>query len=204
MNFNSLVNDKKILYSFMVGVFVVFLIRIPELSYWWDEWTILESATDQPLYGLFVNHMGHFFPLGRLFFLIQVELFGPHYIWLVITNFFLVIIICFKTFLILCQIGVLNKNQLFIFYPLIALYLMSEGVQYDTQWGFQIAWLLSVLFALFTAHELLKPTVRLSKLFSFFLLTWLSLGSNLPLVVFLISAFVFSAQKSFCKRIRPF
>ena len=170
---------------------------MPELSYWWDEWTVLESATDQPFHGLFVNHMGHFFPLGRLFFLVQVELFGPHYIWLIITNFILVLVICLKTFSILCQIGVLNKNQLFVFYPLIALYLMTEGVQYDVQWGFQIAWLLSVLFALFTTHELLNPAVRVTRLVPYFLLTWLSLGSNLPLVALLISAFVLTAQKTY-------
>jgi hypothetical protein len=198
----SLHNNKAVLSSFVLVAFVVFLIRMPELSYWWDEWTILESATDQPFHGLFVNHMGHFFPLGRLFFLVQVELFGPHYIWLIITNFFLVLAICLKTFSILCQIGLLNKNQLFVFYPLIALYLMTEGVQYDVQWGFQIAWLLSVLFALFTTQELLNPTVRLTRLVPYFLLTWLSLGSNLPLVALLISAFVLTTQKTyFLKRV---
>jgi len=143
----SLFNNKRFRYLVVLVVFTVFLIRIPELSYWWDEWTVLESATDKPFYGLFVNHMGHFFPVGRLFLLLQVGLFGSHYIWLVITNFFLVVIICKKTLSILYQNGVLGKNQLFLFYPLIALYLMSEGVQYDIQWGLQIAWLLSVLFA---------------------------------------------------------
>jgi hypothetical protein len=139
--------------------------------------------------------MGHFFPIGRLIFVTQVELFGPHYIYLVVTNFFVVVMICRQTLLVLCQSGILKKNQTFMFYPLIALYLISEGVQYDIQWGFQIAWLLSVLFALLTTQELLNPIVRVSRLIPFFILTWLSLGSNLPLMTLLISVFVLSGKK---------
>ena len=186
-------NANPLVYLSMISLFVL---RTPKLSYWWDEWTVLESATNRPYWGLFTNHMGHFFPIGRLSFLLEVHLFRANYRFLLLINLVIALAICRQTVMALRRIELDSIHARFTLFLLMGLYVSSSGVIYDAQWGFQIAWFLSVYFALVVCNQLLNPIISKVWVIAAFLLCWLSLSSNLLLSVCLITSFLIGAPES--------
>lgn len=169
---------RKVLTEFLIilCLLVTFVVFSPDLFFWWDEWTILQSAAQQPLSGIFVNHMGHFFPLGRFAFLAQVWIFRGWYFPLLITNLLLAYAVARIFF------GIIRVDESaplkWLKISLLVVWFTSSGVTYDAQWAFQIAWFLSVLFALLLAREALKERPSTLLLGIYFLSAWLSLSSN--------------------------
>lgn len=179
-----------------IGLF--FVLWTPDLFYWQDEWTILQSASQQPLAGLHVNHMGHFFPLGRLAFLVQMWLFRSWYFPLLITNLFLAYLsVRLALRLVRRHFG---KTPGALAASVLAVWFTSTGVVFDIQWGFQVAWFMSVTLGLLLADELLTHKHLRLRGVVFFSLAWLSLSSNLVPTMLLVSALYLSASRSTLKR----
>ena len=161
----------------------------PTLSYWWDEFSLIQAHRKGAL-GFLDGHMGHFFPLGRAVLWLETAIFGDLYFLLVVSNG----LILLTTVLIL-------QRQLFgrglgREHPILSaaagclimsLSFTSTGMWYDLQWGMQICWFLAVLFGVWASTVVLNNTQSYIKFYSLILLSWLSLGSTSIAIFFLVS-----------------
>jgi hypothetical protein len=117
--------------------------------FWWDEISIID-AHSKPFKGIFVGHQGNWFPLGRLFFYLETQLFGSAYQWYVAVNAILVLAIAALLVDILRRIPNSEGSphrwiRLGVIGIAVILYVTATGNLYDIQWGFMAAWFLSVL-----------------------------------------------------------
>lgn len=62
--------------AYFIGV-IIWASR--SLTFFWDDYEVIGLIADNPIDQMFINGVGHFGPLWRLFFLIEVYVFGPHY-----------------------------------------------------------------------------------------------------------------------------
>jgi hypothetical protein len=194
MTFTHIKSRLKTLYlnPLMLGIVIVLaLIWTPKLSYWWDEFSLVQ-AHSAPNGGILYSHMGHFFPVGRLAFFLEESVFGASYSWMIYIN-----IVVFFTSLMFFMQPLLGVNQGFESrIPLLKFFLapsllLSIGIWYDLQWAMQICWFLSILFASLAFASLRLQKFRTSIFTCLFLLSWLSLSSNIIGAAFLIVALGF-------------
>jgi hypothetical protein len=167
------------------------LIWTPKLSYWWDEFSLVQ-AHSAPNWGILHSHMGHFFPVGRLAFFLEESVFGASYSWMIYIN----IVVFFASLMFFIQ-PLLSVNQsIETSIPLLKFFLapsllLSVGIWYDLQWAMQICWFLSILFASLAFASLKLQKFRTPIFTCLFLLSWLSLSSNIIGASFLIVALGF-------------
>lgn len=163
----------------------------PKLSYWWDEFSLVQ-AHSSPYGGIFYSHMGHFFPIGRLAFYLEENIFGDMYLWMVCIN-----IVIFYWALIIFQMPLLRTNcvstkmRILVNFLLAPSLFLSIGIWYDLQWAMQICWFLSIFFASLAFLSLRLTRLRKQLFMCTFLLSWLSLSSNIIGVAFLVVALGF-------------
>ena len=149
-----------------------------QIWYWFDEWTIIRSQESAYL-GLLQGHFGNFFPLGRLIFWVEVEVFGNFYPGLVLVNSVLVLITLYLVWRIISLRRSLNLWQQIVSIASLSIFATAAGVQFDVMWGFQVCWLLSILLAVLGPYLVQKGSIRPVTSVGFLLLSWLSMGSNI-------------------------
>jgi hypothetical protein len=164
-------------------------VRHLKYSFWWDELTVLGQFESANLFGLNLSHWGNWFPLGRFIYFLETYLFGTTYWAYVLVNATLAIVLVSILGQIIKQI--LPNVGVYVLYALMVSYLMSPGVLYNVQWGFQVAWFASLIFGLYALLLFLQnPTSRVS-VYSFFTLAFLSFGS---IILFLGILFFVTAK----------
>lgn len=117
------------------------------LWFWWDELTILESQ-EAGLAGIFHGHFGNFFPLFRLLFIGEVELFKNSYWLYILVNSFLVLLLAIALGFLSFRLGsrsISISNQFLIATLVSVLFLFSEGTLYTVQWAMMQKWHIAVL-----------------------------------------------------------
>jgi len=180
------------IFLLLSGGYLFLTLRLSRgLWYWWDEWTILRSQ-DSSLLGLLEGHFGNFFPLGRLVFFIESQAFGNFYPGLVLVNALLVIVTCFAVWRIVTHVFKPNNRWI----PLIAAfglitYATASGVVFDVLWGFQVAWLLSIFFAVIGPYFVIIHGMKKQYSLALLLFSWLSFNSNFLPAVFLYLSLMF-------------
>ena len=116
--------------------------------FWWDEISVTASQSG-PLRGMLYSHIGNWFPLGRLVYAIETGIFGDSYGWYVAVNCVLLLAICGFVFEQLRMFSMATQGRatwrLLIPIALLVSYAVSAGNLYNAQWGYQVAWFLSVL-----------------------------------------------------------
>ena len=115
--------------------------------FWWDELTILESQK-AGLSGIIHGHYGNFFPLFRLLFIIEVELFKNSYWLYILVNSFLVLLLAIALGLLSFRLGsrfISTSNRFLIATLVSVLFLFSEGTLYTVQWAMMQKWHIAVL-----------------------------------------------------------
>lgn len=131
-------------------VFVIANVRAARrFWFWWDEISIID-AHSKPFKGIFVGHQGNWFPLGRLFFYLETQLFGSAYQWYVAVNAILVLAIAALLVDILRRLPISEGSpprwiRVGVIGVAVILYVTATGNLYDIQWGFMADWFLSVL-----------------------------------------------------------
>jgi len=63
---------------FIAGFAFVTAWLSPRVTYYQDEWSLLQSQF-RPFGGALVSHMGHFFPIGKLIYSLETVVFGANY-----------------------------------------------------------------------------------------------------------------------------
>lgn len=160
------------------------------LWYWWDEWTILRSQ-DSQFIGLLEGHFGNFFPLGRLVFWVETQVFGNFYTGLVVVNSLLVLFTCYMVYELVIRSSSRGAHSWIPVLMGLVTYATASGMIFDVIWGFQVAWLLSIFFAVLGPYLVLRK--NLNPRFSLFFLgaSWLSFNSNFLSVVLLYLALMY-------------
>ena len=119
--------------------------------FWWDEISVTASQSG-PLRGMLYSHIGNWFPLGRLVYAIETGIFGDSYGWYVAVNCAVILAICGFVFEQLRMFAMSSQGRatwrLVIPIALLLSYAVSAGNLYNAQWGYQVAWFLSVLTVL--------------------------------------------------------
>lgn len=170
-----------------VGIFGLLIAYTPPLSFWWDEFSLIQ-AHQKPFHGITDSHMGHFFPLGRLAFAFYVETFGSSYFPMILINAFICLVALILIFFSI-QTATLKKAPLRpIFLIPVATLMGSVGFLYDIQWAMQIAWFLSIFFGATAICSLHLLRFRNLFLAISILLSWLSLSGNIVAVAIFVSA----------------
>jgi hypothetical protein len=144
-------------------------------SFWWDELTVLGQFESASFFGLHLSHWGNWFPLGRLIFLLETHIFGTAYWAYVLVNATLAVLLVVILGLVIKQIR--PTVSVYILYALMISYLMSPGVLYDVQWGFQVAWFASLIFGLCALLVILRNPDSKFSVYLLFTLSFLSFGS---------------------------
>jgi hypothetical protein len=167
------------------------------LWFWWDELTIL-TAQKSDLHGFLQNHEGNFSPLGRLFFYIETLVFGGHYFLYIVTNCVMVCSLMILLYMTLQRQTPLQSSSQILPISLVGGYALNLGIVYDSQWGFQSAWFLSIGFILIA--NLLHANQRMSKwiLIMLLILSWLSFGSTIVTACLL---FLCLLKDKFCESV---
>lgn len=117
----------------------------PRVSYYQDEWSLLQSQV-RPLGGALVSHMGHFFPIGKLIYWLETVVFGANYrglIWVNAATHAAGVVLLLRWFV---DHSGLRQSRL-IQLAVISVLLTSAGAMYSIQWGIQIKWFLDIAFA---------------------------------------------------------
>jgi len=131
---------------FIAGLAIVAAWRSPRLSYYQDEWSLLQSQF-RPLGGALVSHMGHFFPIGKLIYWIETVVFGANYrglIWVNAATHAAGVVLLLQWFV---NHSGLRQSRL-IQLAVVSVLLTSASAMYSIQIGMQIIWLLDIVFAL--------------------------------------------------------
>ncbi|OFZ82175.1 MAG: hypothetical protein A2583_07650 [Bdellovibrionales bacterium RIFOXYD1_FULL_53_11] len=75
--------------SVFTGLLLVSFLQFFRTSFFltWDEWTVLSSLASNPFsVWLAQTHMGHFFPMSKLFYFAEIAVFKDHYTFFLATN----------------------------------------------------------------------------------------------------------------------
>jgi len=132
--------------SFIAGFAFVAAWLSPRLSYYQDEWSLLQSQV-RPLGGVLVSHMGHFFPIGKLVYWLETVVFGASYqglIWVNAATHAAGVVLLLRY---LVDDSGLRQSRL-VQSAVLSVLLTSASAMYSIQIGMQIMWLLDILFAL--------------------------------------------------------
>jgi len=131
---------------FIAGFAFVTAWLSPRLSYYQDEWSLLQSQV-RPLGGALVSHMGHFFPIGKLIYWLETVVFGANYrglIWVNAATHAAGVMLLLQWFV---NHSGLRQSRL-IQLAVVSVLLTSASAMYSIQIGMQIKWLLDIVFAL--------------------------------------------------------
>jgi hypothetical protein len=174
---------------FGLSFLTVGIIWSPTLSYWWDEFSLIQAHQKGAL-GFLDGHMGHFFPLGRAVLWLETVVFGDFYFLLVVFNGLILLTTVLMLQRQLFGRGSGENNPILSTAAgclIMSLSLTSTGMWYDLQWGMQICWFLAVLFGVWASTVVLHNTQSYIRFYSLIFLSWLSLGSTSIAIFFLVS-----------------
>lgn len=165
--------------SLFVGAHLVRTLSGTELTFEWDEWTILWSMSAGPSW-LLQNHIGHFFPLGRAFYWLQTQTFELNYYGYVGVNFTLLLAITSLLFWLLSRL----TGRALLSAMLAALYLLAHGHYYNVIWALQSVWFIAMLFTVLLLLRITRLTIPIGDPINLVLigLVWLSFSSALIIV----------------------
>ena len=160
------------------------------LTFFWDEWDVVSATLESPFYGILQDNGGNFFPLSRIFFGIELALFGSWY-----PGFVFVTSLLFGgtalVFNVLLDDGTRIRRIALSAFALI--YLSSTGVLFASSMGFMLKWGLSPLLAIISAAFFIRSrqaqNVRRTDTvlaWLFFMLSWASFSSSIVLMALLI------------------
>ena len=160
------------------------------LTFFWDEWHVVEATVESPYFGVLQDNGGNFFPLSRIVFGLEVVVFGTWY-----PGYMFVTSLLFGAtalaFNILLDNGTTVRRITLSAFSLI--YLSSTGVLFASSMGFMLIWGLSPLLATISAAFFIRsqsaPDSRkkwLAFAWLFFFLTWASFSSSIVIMALLI------------------
>jgi hypothetical protein len=191
-------NHLKVRHFIFAALSVVYLVVSVQLAtrlwFWWDEWTILRSQ-DSQFWGLLQGHFGNFFPLGRLVFLAETRVFGNFYAGIVAVNSLLVLITCYTVWRIVTHAPPKNRWLPTIAVGGLVTYATAAGVVFDVVWGFQVAWLLSILLAVLGSYLVIVHGLNPKYSIVLLLLSWLSFNSNFIPATLLYLALMYAGHQ---------
>ena len=195
---NNMVAAIRLRHIVFAGLCLLYIVPMYIMSshlwYWFDEWTILRSQESEYL-GLLQGHFGNFFPLGRLVFWVEVQVFGNFYPGLVLVNSVLVLITLYLVWRIVSLRQSLNLWQQIVSIAGLTIFATAAGVQFDVLWGFQVCWLLSVFFVVLGPYLVQRESIKPLTSLSFVVLSWLSMGSNVIPSTLLYLALMFLIKR---------
>jgi hypothetical protein len=119
---------------------VLFVRWSSKLTFYWDEWTILNSlAYNDFTYWLLQKHMGHVFPLGKLVYGIEILWFKNHYVLYVFTNAALHTVNGYLLYRLLARVA---PFWIAVLSGLV--YVVGFYNVYDLVWGMQIIFFVAI------------------------------------------------------------
>ena len=128
------------------GAFLATLWR--GFTFFWDEWNVLSASLSQPFASVLQENGGNFFPLSRLVFVLETQLFRENY-WayiFVTSSIFGYVALLFATKILRPQ----TRPEI-VFAALLAFtYLITAGVLFASAMGFMVKWALAPLLAVLT------------------------------------------------------
>ncbi|MCX6416733.1 MAG: hypothetical protein NT097_02955 [Actinobacteria bacterium] len=148
-------------------------------SFWWDELTVLQQSELGPS-NLLLSHWGNWFPFGRFVFLVETKIFGTTYWLYVMLNAILALTLSVILSFIIRHLEPRTTTP--VLYALMATYLMSPGILYDVQWGYQIVWLMSMIFGLMAVLSLIKRPNKKARVLILLMLSFLAFSSTILII----------------------
>jgi len=128
------------------GAFLATLWR--GFTFFWDEWNVLSASLSQPFASILQENGGNFFPLSRLVFVLETQIFRENY-WayiFVTSSIFGYVALLFATKILRPQ----TRPEI-VFAALLAFtYLITAGVLFASAMGFMVKWALAPLLAVLT------------------------------------------------------
>lgn len=115
-----------------------------DLTFYWDEWSVLWAWVDSPWWGLLQGNGGNFFPLSRAVFGAEVHVFGTWYPGY--TMFSASVAVCAAYVISRVLPGESLRSRLLAIGG-VCIYLGSSGVLVSIGVGFMLKWVLATFWA---------------------------------------------------------